>query len=106
MPYIKMYLFHVHSCWLSSAKGSHAIWTFVAPMLVIILVRMTTASLYSSDSNSACIVHPSIHPSIKINIVFLVLVLKSISISKYKMAKQSENGRERKPASKEMQVAK
>lgn len=39
-------MFHVYSCWLSSAKGSHAIWTFVAPMLLIILVRMTTASLY------------------------------------------------------------
>ena len=51
-------------------------------------------------------IHPSTCPSIKINLVLLVLVLRSISISKYKMAKQLENGTKQKPASKEMQVAK
>ena len=58
MPYIKMYLFHVHSCWLSSAKGSHAIWTFVAPMLVIILVRMITSYIPVILALHVLYIHP------------------------------------------------
>ena len=35
-----------HSCWLSSGNGQHAIWTFVAPMLAIILVREAAFQIY------------------------------------------------------------
>ena len=34
-----------HSCWLSSGNGKHAIWTFVAPMLAIILVTILNIKL-------------------------------------------------------------
>ena len=39
-PHVSTSCTSFHSCWLSSGNGSHAIWTFVAPMLAIILVRM------------------------------------------------------------------
>jgi len=35
-PYFLFYL--NSSCWLSSGHGTNAIWTFVAPMLAIVLV--------------------------------------------------------------------
>ena len=34
------YISSLPSCWLSSGDGTYAIWTFVAPMLAIIIVSM------------------------------------------------------------------
>ncbi|CAI8057705.1 Adhesion G protein-coupled receptor L3 [Geodia barretti] len=51
-------------CWLSSGKGTYAIWTFVAPMLAIIII----------------------------NTVFLILVLGSIVRSRANRQKEVESG--------------
>jgi hypothetical protein len=63
-------------CWLSSGNGTYAIWTFVAPMLAIILI----------------------------NVVFLVLVLRSIY--KSRMSKTTKKSMKGKKENKEKEVAK
>ena len=37
--------FNLFSCWLSSGDGNYAIWTFVVPMLIIILVGEHTHTI-------------------------------------------------------------
>ena len=39
------YISFIHSCWLSSGDGTYAIWTFVAPMLAIIVVSVKSVIL-------------------------------------------------------------
>ena len=47
----------VHSCWLAANDSSHAIWTFAAPMLAIIIVSkdLQTGTDLVSSLNTTCI---------------------------------------------------
>ena len=39
IQHVTLVISYIHSCWLSSGEGKYAIWTFIAPMLAIILVH-------------------------------------------------------------------
>ena len=94
--YMKCNIF-LHSCWLSSGNGTYAIWTFVAPMLAIILVwciEQITEYTYFYIYTSLCF---------QINVVFLVLVLRSIF--KNRMAKTRKKSMKGKKENKEKDVA-
>ena len=44
--FVHLYLILVQSCWIDTDRG--AIWGFVAPVLVIIIVRLSIVYLYGT----------------------------------------------------------